>query len=372
MSYVQPVAIVPAGAPIAAVPLGLGHGQFKQYGKGSVGKVKGNYGPPPSSYGVPNSYGAPSLLPPAAHYGGISSLVPPPIPAALPPAPVQHIHQHIYEGNDYKKAVPQIISGPYNPPPPPPPPVYNSAPTYTAPPSYNPPPPPPVQPVRPGYSNPSPVYNPAPARPYQPPVQQPYGNAFAPRDQCVCVPVEQCPSYDVIGRVSDYAIDPRSKFNSTIVADDDDVVILKTETRALNNTRRRRQSAFHRQTIVGDDSITVVSSDSSSSTSPISGGGTVSNPISSPPVADFPTTVGGVNPVDTSDDSVSVVSSDFITGTTPGVAGVGGVSGVGGVTGVSGVSVSYYLFCIVFFCFQSIQSFKSRRRRRREKEERFI
>lgn len=273
--------------------------------------------------------------------GGLSSLAPPPIPAGLPPAPVQHVHHHVYE-NDYKKAVvlpqPQIISSSYNAPPPPPPPVYNAPPTYSQPPAYNPPPP------RPAYSNPTPVYNPVPARPYSGQQSaQSYGNTLAPRDQCVCVPVEQCPSYDVIGRVADYAIDPRSKLNSTIVADEDDIVIVKqAEGRSVDKTRRRRQSHL-RQTIVGDDSITVVSSDSSATNNPIGGGGVV-GPIA-PPAADFdPTAENG--PVTTINNPVSGVSPGDNVVTSDGASPIA----VGVATGVAtGVAVSFIKPISIFF-----------------------
>ncbi|XP_032795398.2 uncharacterized protein LOC116931857 [Daphnia magna] len=314
VSYVQPVAIVPAGAPIAAVPLGVGGGQFKQHGKGQVGKVKG-YGVPPTGYGAPsllppNTYGAPGLggfggpgLGGFGGLGGLGSLAPPPIPASLPPAPVQHIHHHQTVG------VPPIIPGPYGAPPPPPP-IYKSPPSYNpAPPAYNPPP-------RPSYSNPAPVYNSAPSRPYVPAPIQPYtngGNAFAPRDQCVCVPVEQCPSYDVIGRVADYQIDPRSKLNSTIVADEADIVIVKQpEGRQLaspsskDSTRRKRQSFHNRQTIVGDDTITVVSSDSSASQSPLNPPSSGSGPVA--PIADVPISAGDSDDLE----SISVDAADSV------------------------------------------------------------
>ena len=325
------MAIVPAGAPIAAVPLGLGGGHFKQQGKGQIGKVKG-YGVPPGGYGAPsllppNSYGAPGL----GGFGGLGSLAPPPIPASLPPAPVQHIHHHQTVGG------PQIIPGPYGALPPPPLPIYKSPPSYNpAPPAYNPPP-------RPSYSNPAPVYNPAPSRPYNPAPIQPYsngGNNFAPRDQCVCVPVEQCPSYDVIGRVADYAIDPRSKLNSTIVADDDDIVIVsQAEGRQLapdsespkkeSTRRRRRQSIHHRQTIVGDDSVTIVSSDSSASQSPLNPPSGGASPIA--PIAEFP--AAGSDPVGGDLDSISVEaagSAPAADGSVPATVGAPAAPGVVG------------------------------------------
>jgi hypothetical protein len=336
VSYVQPVAIVPAGAPIAAVPLGLGGGHFKQQGKGQIGKVKG-YGVPPSGYGAPSllppsSYGAPGIGGFGGLGGGLGSLAPPPIPASLPPAPVQHIHHHQTVGG------PQIIPGPYGALPPPPLPIYKSPPSYNpAPPAYNPPP-------RPSYSNPAPVYNPAPSRPYNPPAPiQPYsngGNNFAPRDQCVCVPVEQCPSYDVIGRVADYAIDPRSKLNSTIVADDDDIVIVsQAEGRQLapgsespkkeSTRRRRRQSIHHRQTIVGDDSVTIVSSDSSASQSPLNPPSGGASPIA--PIAEFP--AAGSDPAGGDLDSISVDaagSAPAADGSVPATVGAPAAPGVVG------------------------------------------
>lgn len=292
----------------------MGGGQFKQHGKGQVGKVKG-YGVPPTGYGAPslhppNTYGAPGLggfggpgLGGFGGLGGLGSLAPPPIPASLPPAPVQHIHHHQTVG------VPPIISGPYGGPPPLPP-IYKSPPSYNpAPPAYNPPP-------RPSYSNPAPVYNSAPSRPYVPAPIQPYtngGNAFAPRDQCVCVPVEQCPSYDVIGRVADYQIDPRSKLNSTIVADEADIVIVKQpEGRQLaspsskDSTRRKRQSFHNRQTIVGDDTITVVSSDSSASQSPLNPPSSGSGPVA--PIADVPISAGDSDDLE----SISVDAADSV------------------------------------------------------------
>jgi len=113
--------------------------------------------------------------------------------------------------------------------------------------------------------------------------------------------VEQCASYDIVGRVqADYQLDPRSKLNSTITAEDDDTLSLLPEARANSTARRRRQSflqkhgkSISRQTIVGDDSITVVSSDAPSSI-PVGGG--------SVPVA------GGSLPV--ADDAITVISSD--------------------------------------------------------------
>lgn len=327
VSYVQPVAIVPAGAPIAAVPLGLGAGSYKHHGgKSPVGKQKG-YGPPPSTYGAPSllppsTYGVPSLgglggLGGIGGLGGLGSLAPPPIPAALPPAPVQHIHHHQNVG-------PQIIPGPYGAlPPPPPPPIYKSPPTYNQQPAYNPPSAP-----RPAYSNPTPVYNPVPSRPaYNNPVPTQYNNNLSPRDQCVCVPVEQCPSYDVIGRVADYQIDPRSKLNSTIIsADDGDIVIVKqSEGRSAESTRRRRQS-HHRQTIVGDDSITVISSDSDPSQSPVPGGGVGIGG----PVAEVPEVVAG-GPIG-ADQGVVGVNQPTLGGVNPiavGGAAVGGAVGAG-------------------------------------------
>lgn len=335
------MAIVPAGAPIAAVPLGLGAGgHFKQHGKGQVGKVKGYGAPPPPSYGAPsllppNTYGAPGLGG-FGGLGGLGSLAPPPIPASLPPAPVQHIHHHTNVG------APQLIPGPYNAPPPLPP-IYKSPPSYNpAPPAYNPPP-------RPSYSNPAPVYNQAPSRPYNPAPIQPYsngGNNFAPRDQCVCVPAAQCPSYDVIGRVADYAIDPRSKLNSTIVADEGDIVVVQqAEGRQLasgstkESTRRRRQSGHHRQTIVGDDSITTISSDSSALQSPLNPPSGGASPIA--PIAEFP--AAGSDPADLESISVDAAgSAPAADGSAPGPIGAvpGGAPPTVGTVGAVGAVVS--------------------------------
>ena len=147
--------------------------------------------------------------------------------------------------------------------------------------------------------------------------------------------MEQCPSYDVIGRVSDYQIDPRSKLNSTITADDGDIVIVtQSEGRKVDPVRRRRQSFHHhRQTIVGDDSITVVSSDSSASQSPFppSGGGGVASPIAEIPVA-------GGGPIAADTDDVIIVDAP-IAGNPVGGVGVADVAGVAGV----GATVSFIL-----------------------------
>lgn len=288
VSYVQPVAIVPAGAPIAAVP--LGPGGFKDL-KGHHKGIKGTYGPPKGSYGVPNAgYGAPPLLPGAGLGLGLNSLAPPPLlppPGGLPVAPVQHLHHHVYDGGvttgiGYKKGGAGAYNGAVQTSPIVPSPVYNTPavqPYNPPPPAYNPPPPPP--PPRPVYNNPprpggygGAIPNPAYSN------QQPI--SYSPRDQCVCVPVDQCASYDVIGRVNDYQIDPRSKLNSSVSADDD-VLIPTAEGR--NSTARRRRQSFHhklvgRQTIIGDDSVTVISSDAPADFVP-----GVSSP-SSPPAAD--------------------------------------------------------------------------------------
>ena len=258
--------LVAAGAPIAAVPLAGGIGGFKnQQGfKGQIptGHTNPSFGsgllppPPPrplntysapalgSSYGTPPVSGGLGLAPPI---GGGLGLAP---PISLPPAPilppvqnVQHMHHHLYNN---KKPVP------YNPPPP----VYTKNPVYSPPaPVYNRPTAPAYNPIRPNY-NPSqqiPAYsNPPPSY-----------SGLNGRDTCVCVPVQQCPSYDIVGRVNDYQLDPRNvKSNITAIEDDQ-----------LEKSRRRRRHTFGRrqreirQTIVGDDSITVVSSDSTGSPS---------------------------------------------------------------------------------------------------------
>lgn len=319
VSYVQPVAIVPAGAPIPAVPLGLGGvggvGVGKHHAKGHAKSPAKGYGAPLSTgYGAPplsNGYGAPTF--------GLNSLSPPPLPpvalpppvaplsgplpAALPPAPLQHIHHHYHEGN-------KVVAVP---PPPPPVPAYNAP---------LPPPPPIQQPYRPiGYSN-----GPPPRQPYASNQVSSYAD-YAPRDSCVCVPIEQCPSADRIGRVSDYAIDPRSKAksNATIIEADDDIVILnQPEATPAPTARRRRQSIHHRQTIVGDDAITVVSSDSTPGTNPINA------PIS-----------GG--DVSSDSDSIIVEAADAASGGTPGAVGAapGVVASPGVVGSPAAASVSF-------------------------------
>lgn len=300
ISYVQPVAIVPVGDPIPAVPLGLGVGKHRalHHGKNSVGKSKGQ----PAS-----RFGGPSLLPIGPYggnglggygsFGSLGGLTSHPIPARLPPAPVQHVHQHQVVGS------PQIISPPYSPLPPAAPVGYKSPPSYNppptfyqpsppayqpsspayqpSPPAYQPSPPayqpsPPVyqpsppayQPSPPAYNPPPAVYNPpprqeysnpAPSRPYNPAPPQSYnneGNSYTQREQCYCVPTEQCPSYDIVGRdARNYQIDPRSKLNSTVVSDYE-VVVEQQEGQSRSSSdaiRPRRQHSRRRQDSIRGD-----------------------------------------------------------------------------------------------------------------------
>ena len=106
-------------------------------------------------------------------------------------------------------------------------------------------------------------------RPYNPPpTSTSYnngGNSYAPREQCVCVPVGQCPHYDIIGREArDYQIDPRSNLNSTdITADYEEIVVAKVlpegpkivSTSTGDSIRTRRQNPHRRQAVVRGDSI---------------------------------------------------------------------------------------------------------------------
>ena len=275
--------------------------------------------------------------------GGIGGIGPIGGLGGLPAAPPQHIHHHTYDNGFKNKGVvgynggaQPLISNNYNPPPPPP--VYNNpAPVYNPQPARpvynNPPPPPPV------YNNPPPVYNQPPARPYAAASNPSYtsinsANYGSPRDQCVCVPVAQCQSYDIIGRNVDYQIDPRTKgTNVTATEVEGDIVIVTTaEGRSLSNsnsTQRRRRQSFNRfnrqsgrQTIIGDDAITVISSDAPAdsfpglSPSPPSGG----SPAASPgPVEDFPISSGDNGSGSTDSISVPAISD-------PGVNGVAGVS----------------------------------------------
>lgn len=332
VSYVQPVAIVPAGAPIAAIPIGPGGG-YKGHHKG----IKAGYGPPKGTYGVPNvGYGAPPPvgLPPI----GLNSLAPPPL-GPLAGAGVQHLHHHHYDnGVGYKKGGGAVGYSPAVPSAP----VYNNPP----PPSYNPPPPPP--PPRPVYNNPPPppVYNPPP-----PPVRPGYGGGapnpsysnqaavYSPREQCVCVAVEQCPSYDIISRVqSDYQLDPR-KANTTISAEEEGAQLPLAEARnGLNSTRRRRQS-FHRlsqgrQTIIGDDSITVISSEVPADFVPPTvggggggiGGGVIGGGVIGGGVADSEDSISVDAPISDSPsaDVSSPVNGGIVGGGSP-IVGAGGV-----------------------------------------------
>ena len=247
--------LVAAGAPIAAVPLAGGIGGFKnQQGfKGQIptGHTNPSFGsgllppPPPrplntysapalgSSYGTPPVSGGLGLAPPI---GGGLGLAP---PISLPPAPilppvqnVQHMHHHLYNN---KKPVP------YNPPPP----VYTKNPVYSPPaPVYNRPTAPAYNPIRPNY-NPSqqiPAYsNPPPSY-----------SGLNGRDTCVCVPVQQCPSYDIVGRVNDYQLDPRSK-KTNITANDD---------KEPEGSRRRRETFRRRR---GDAPLNIEIEDFSTS-----------------------------------------------------------------------------------------------------------
>ncbi|XP_057381159.1 uncharacterized protein LOC130703733 [Daphnia carinata] len=300
ISYVQPVAIVAVGEPIPAVPLGFGQQRALKHSKSSSSKSKGH----PAS-----RFGGPSLLPIGPYggnglggygsFGSLGGITSQPIPARLPPAPVQHVHQHQVVGS------PQIISPPYSAPPPAAPAVYQSLPSYNPPPTvyqpspppYQPPPqvyqpsppaynpplrqeynnpapavynPPPRQeysnpapavynpPPRQEYTNPTPVYSPPPSRPYNQISSQSYnngGSSYAQREQCYCVPVDQCASYDIVGRdARNYEIDPRSKLNSTIVLDYDIVVKQPEERQYVSGSssdaiRPRRQPSQRRQDV---------------------------------------------------------------------------------------------------------------------------
>ncbi len=331
VSYVQPVAIVPVGDPVPAVPLGVGVGKFRsvQHGKISKGKSKGQ---PASRFGNPSllplgPYGGNSLGTGYGGFGSLGGITSLPIPARLPPAPVQHVHQH-----HQVVSPPQILTAPYSAAPPPvvyksppsynpPPQVYQpaQAPSYNPPPqvyqpaqapSYNPPPqvyqpapqvyqpaqtPPPqvYQPSPPAYNPPSPprqeYNNPAPARPYNPPPSTSYTNgvnSYVQREQCVCVPIGQCPSYDIIGREGrDYQIDPRSKLNLTgIIADyDEEIVVGKVpevqpqvaSSSTEDSIRPRRQNPHRRQAIVRGD------------IDPLNEAGEISKPVGPPVVSRF-------------------------------------------------------------------------------------
>ena len=268
VSYVQPVQLVAAGGPIAAVPLGTGIGGYKNLkghkGHINTGNLNPNVGlglPPLNTYGTPplgNSYGAPPLklnggsgfVPP--HSPG-PVLIPPPVQHVQPP-PVQHVHHHLYDKNkplSYSPPAPVYTKTPvYNPPPP-----VNNRPQL---PVYNPPPPVNNRPLPPVYN---PSYNPSQQIPVysQPPASYSGING---RETCVCVPIQQCPSYDVIGRVSDYQLDPRN-VKSNITAEDDD---------QLEKSRRRRQTLRHRrgdvQVTITEDSETDISSKTTTTDSP--------------------------------------------------------------------------------------------------------
>ncbi|KAI9552842.1 hypothetical protein GHT06_020724 [Daphnia sinensis] len=280
VSYVQPVAIVAVGEPIPAVPLGQQR-SLKQ-SKSSSSKSKGQ----PAS-----RFGGPSLLPIGPYggnglggygsFGSLGGITSHPIPARLPPAPVQHVHQHQVVGSS------QIIAAPYSAPPPAAPAVYQSLPSYNPPPTVYQPSPPPYQPSpqvyqpsppaynpppRQEYSNPAPaVYNPPPRQEYtnptsvySPPPSRPYnqissytngGSSYAQREQCYCVPVDQCASYDIVGRdARNYQIDPRSKLNSTTFLNYDIVVKQPEERQYVSSSssdavRPRRQQSQRRQDV---------------------------------------------------------------------------------------------------------------------------
>jgi len=296
VSYVQPVQLVASGAPIAAIPLGPGiggiggiggvggYGGFKDF-KDVKGHHKGSF---KSSYGVPNlgglgvpplnTYGAPSLplpssygTPPLSLGGGFNPGLgafnsfgsQPPIVAPAPilpqvavPPPVQnikHVHHHLY---DNKKVLPYAPTAPvYTQPP-----VYNRpappAPVYNRPapaaPVYNRPPPPAYNPAPPAYNPAPPAYNPVPNY-SNPPAQY---SGISGKESCVCVPTQQCPAYDVIGRVSDYQLDPRKvKSNITAEAEEEPEV---TRRRRQINRRRRGDAPLP---VDGQDAVTVVSSE---------------------------------------------------------------------------------------------------------------
>lgn len=245
VSYVQPVQLVAAGAPIAAIPLGGGIGGFKN-NKGYLGSHSG-HAVPSSGLSVPAlpTYGAPALgnsygTPPLSPTGGLGFA--PPIGGGLglgrPVNPV-----------------------PYSPPAP----VYTKTPVYNPPaPAHIRPPTPVYNPAPPAYNPATPIYNPAPlaynpTRPSYSPSQltpaysnpSPSYSGLNVRDTCVCVPIQQCPSYDIVGRVNDYQLDPRN-LKSNITAAEDDLP---------EKSRRRRQNIRSRrgdipQTIADDDSNT--------------------------------------------------------------------------------------------------------------------
>ena len=145
MVYVQPVKIAAAGIPIPAVPVKAGHKiHHKGSIKGTYGVPKGTYGlPPVNNYGVPpllgNNYGAPGLsLPPAQPINNYNA-PPSPGPIYTPQAPV------------YNNPIPSPSV--YNNPIPTPP-VYNNPAPLPSPNVYNNPPPvaPPARPYSPAQS----------------------------------------------------------------------------------------------------------------------------------------------------------------------------------------------------------------------------
>ena len=283
VSYVQPVQLVASGPPIAAVPLGGGIGGYKNL-KANKGHFKSGYGVPNVGLGLPplNTYGAPTLgnsygTPPLSLTGGLGLAPPiggglgfappiggglglghpplltsPHVPIPPPVQNIQHVHHHLY---DNKKAIP------YSPPAP----VYTKTPVYNPPaPAHIRPPTPVYNPAPPAYNPATPIYNPAPlaynpTRPSYSPSQltpaysnpSPSYSGLNVRDTCVCVPIQQCPSYDIVGRVNDYQLDPRN-LKSNITAAEDDLP---------EKSRRRRQNIRSRrgdipQTIADDDSNT--------------------------------------------------------------------------------------------------------------------
>ena len=201
-----------------------------------------------------------------------------------------------------------VLEQVYNPPAPAPVPVRPVAPVYN-----NPPPPP--RPYDQAYSNPSPA------------IATAYGQN--PRDQCICVPVEQCPAYDVIGRGSDFAIDPRTKTPSAIVVEEAENATA-TETQSRRRRRSPRRPVGIRQTIVGDDSITVISADDPSFTP----GGSLTPTTTQRPVS-------GDVPITGTDTTGSVTGAGTGAGIGAGIgAGAGDVPSVGTTPDVAAAGVS--------------------------------
>lgn len=192
-----------------------------------------------------------------------------------------------------------------------------------------------------------PAYNKAPPRPYLEPAYSslaPSYSAQNPREQCVCVAIEQCASYDIIGRGGDYSIDPRSK-NRTIVSPESDTEEASEQSSELRRKRSPAGSTHNRQTIIGDDSITVISADDSLLSNP-SGGSVSATTTTVRP------TPGDETPSDDSTLSGVAPAGDLI-GTGTGAAPVGGITGtgVGTIAGLGdtddGVSLSDSCYSII-------------------------